>query len=358
MSLNVPPASVRTSSRPQEPQPSATPPVITNVTDPRKNECFTFEPGEAAARKVLEQNGTPAELTSAFPETKWLGAFQLPDGRKLASPFLAKTDMNVAYGKGDLDYATRLTQGTGFAPVALQAADGSKRAVFEVLSLDYGQDTLNKPYAEAAVAMLVAPKSTPVVVPDVNGFSTVAASAAPGVRLMNLGLVLNEQEPIDWGRQLLGLDKHAGEVEVADDDAGRDIAVSDDKGQPVFAFKDLQLSQAQQFQQAPQMAQAFGIPVEALAALPTTVASRMVHRDVNNGDVVGTAFTTAMSPEAVFNLAQGDGGFEVGASSSPLAQVLSKSDFKPEVYWHDPKALFAYGAEASVLPPPPEAPEA
>ncbi len=352
-SLSPRPAVSGTPAAPAAPQGPSAPPLVTDITVPGKKECFDFEPGAAAAKRVLDLNGTPAELTSAFPNTPWLGAFELPDGRRLASPFLSRADMDVTYGSGDLAYAKKLTAGTGFAPVTLRAADGTERAAFQVLSLSYKQDTLNQPYHEAAVGLLVAPEGQPVVVPDVNGYSNVAAIGAPGVRVMSLGLVLDKQEPIDWGRKVLGLDKRPGAIAYQDAPSGRSIHVADEKGRPVFELKDLALSQAEQFQEAPQMAAAFGVPLSALASLPTTVSVKMVHRDVNNGRLVGTAYTTAASPEAVFNLAKTGDHFSVGDPSSPLARILERGDFQPEVYWHDPKALFSYGAEASVPTPPP-----
>ncbi len=330
---------------------------VTDFTRPRKNECYSFEPGAEAAERALKENGTPADFMDAFPDTKWLGTLKLPDGRKLASPFLSKSDMQAVYGTGDLDYATRLTAGTGFAPVQLQAADGSKRAVFEVLTSNSKQNTLNTPYHEAAMALMVAPEEAPVVVPNVNGYSTVAASAAPGVRALSLGLVLNNQDAIDWGRKTVGLDKHPGAVTIADGEAGRSVDVQDVNGRPVYSVNDLQLTQAEMFQEAPQMAAAFGVPVEALAQLPKTVTLKHLNRDVNNGDLVETAFSTTASPAAVFNLAD-EGHFQKGDASTQLGGILEKGDFKPEVYWTDPNALFAYGDLKTLLPQEPPVPAA
>jgi hypothetical protein len=333
----------------------SSPPLRTDFTVPGKHEHYTVLPGEAAALKVMERNGTPQTLIDQFQGVRWLGALEQPDGRQLASPLLAEASIDAVYGTVDLDQAKGWSADTGFVPIELQGQDGKNRAVVGLLSIDYQKNSLNLPYHEAAMLLYVSPESAPITVPETNGYSPVAAAGAPGARALNLGLGVDKQEPIDWGVETIGLPKRPGSITYTGDEAaGRNIDVADECHRPVISIRNLKLSQQDQLAEADQMAAAFGIPVEALANLPTEVITRMVHRDVNNGDMVASAFATRQSLSSVFNLAEGHGEVQIGDTATREGEMLTEALFKPSAFWHDPNALFAYGEEASILPPAPE----
>jgi hypothetical protein len=239
---------------------------------------------------------------------------------------------------GDYDEAVNALQGTGYTPVAIAMPDGTKKAAVYAW-VNKLNDTTVGPYNELLLNIAAVPNNAPAAqktITYVDDFSLALPETLPWVTNVTLPLLLDNQKAIDVGRELLGTDKHPGQLSINHQGAGSNETFSiADQDKHLTLSGTVKLDNSPQAASAmgsfyAQLAAAFGMSVAQLQQMfaspppfaPIHMASRLsatspvVTWDLNNGP--GALNMNAIPPNTV----------QVGAQSS-TGGLLRKLGFNP-----------------------------
>jgi hypothetical protein len=138
-------------------------------------------------------------LFDAYPTTE---EYELSSGVVCEIPYACRSaDMVVLHGSADLEVARRLLAGQPYQPVSV----GNGRCTAALWIADY-HDTTCGPYKELIVSFAVSTKPLEVVAS--SPLELLQAGAHPDATALCYKLLLDQQVPIDYGREVVGHAKH------------------------------------------------------------------------------------------------------------------------------------------------------
>ncbi|MDY7228015.1 hypothetical protein [Hyalangium rubrum] len=146
------------------------------------------------------QTTRPApSLFEAYPPTE---DYELSSGVVCQVPYACRdADMAVLHGTADLEVVRRLLAGQRYQPVSI----GANRCTAALWLADY-HDTTCGPYKELIVSFAVSTK--PLEIPASGPLELLQAGAHPDATVLCYKLILDQQVPIDYGREVHGHAKH------------------------------------------------------------------------------------------------------------------------------------------------------
>jgi hypothetical protein len=160
------------------------------------------EPILADAPPQTPQSADPATGSGLFDQYPTTDRYALASGVVCDVPFrCADGDELLLLGVADLSDLTEMLAGQGYYPVA--TADG--KGIVSLWVGDY-RDTSIGPYHEMALTVVAA--KTHLTVSHGSPFDLLAAAANPAVVNFVQRLYLDQQVPIDYGREVNGLPKY------------------------------------------------------------------------------------------------------------------------------------------------------
>lgn len=179
---------------------------------------------------------TPAECRAFYDRHPHTGSVTLSTGDVVGTPFVA-CDVNSAaiFGTMDLSFARELLAGTGYVPLTVQQFGKPATALARLYFIDYLNTDLG-PYSEFIFLVDAAPENSSIdqkTLTVVNPISTLLPAFDPKARTYIHRLVLQKQatKAIAYGREILGLDKRAGAVDIVQGSNGRStFSVKDEHG--------------------------------------------------------------------------------------------------------------------------------
>lgn len=195
------------------------------------------EVGGSEEALTLSRPITAAEC-QAFQRERPTTPATLSTGVTVGTPFRG-CDLNsgAIFGTIDLAYAEQLMAGTGYTPIAVHQAGKAPTGLARLYFVNYLTTDLG-PYNEfiflvdaaSANASADAKKLT-----FVNPISALLPAFDPKDRTLLHQLILEKTAttPIAYGRELLGLDKRAGNVDISVTNTSFAFSVKDEKGAPV-----------------------------------------------------------------------------------------------------------------------------
>lgn len=147
----------------------------------------------------MQMTQTESSLFDAYPCTE---KYELSSGAVCAVPYVCRSaDMLVLYGPADLEAVRGLLAGQRYQPVSI----GGGQCAMSLWVADY-HDTTCGPYKEFIVAFMVSLK--PVEVAAHAPMELLQPMSHPEVTTFCYKLVLDQQVPIDFGREVHGHAKH------------------------------------------------------------------------------------------------------------------------------------------------------
>jgi hypothetical protein len=147
----------------------------------------------------MQTNNLGPSLFEAYPTTE---QYELSSGAVCDIPYACRSaDFAVLHGPADLAVVRRLLAGQRYQPVSV----GGGRCAAALWLADY-HDTTCGPYKELILSFAVSQKPLEV---QANGpFELLQAGAHPDATALCYKLILDQQVPIDFGREVHGHAKH------------------------------------------------------------------------------------------------------------------------------------------------------
>ncbi len=147
----------------------------------------------------MQTNTSGPSLFEAYPPTE---DYELSSGAVCQIPYVCReADMVVLHGSADLEVARRLLSGQPYQPVSV----GGGRCAAALWLADYA-DTTCGPYKELILSFSVS--RNPLEVEAHAPLDLLKAGAHPEATALCYKLVLNQQIPIDFGREVHGHAKY------------------------------------------------------------------------------------------------------------------------------------------------------
>ena len=147
----------------------------------------------------MQTNKLGPSLFEAYPTTE---QYELSSGVLCDIPYACRAaDFAVLHGSADIGVVRRLLAGQRYQPVAVSGG----KCVAQMWLADY-RDTTCGPYKELIVSFAVSQK--PIEVTASAPFELLQAGAHPEATAYCHKLILDQQVPIDFGREVHGHAKH------------------------------------------------------------------------------------------------------------------------------------------------------